>query len=32
VILDEAESWGADPIVVGLQGYSAWKRFLLGAV
>lgn len=32
VILDEAESWGADLIVVGSHGYSAWKRFLLGSV
>lgn len=32
VILDEAESWGADLIVVGSHGYTAWKRFLLGSV
>ena len=32
VILDEAESWGADLIVVGSHGYSAWKRFILGSV
>lgn len=32
VILDEAESWGADLIVVGSHGYSVWKRFLLGSV
>lgn len=32
VILDEAESWGADLIVVGSHGYNAWKRFLLGSV
>lgn len=32
VILDEAESWGADLIVVGSHGYSAWERFLLGSV
>lgn len=32
VILDEAESWGADLIVVGSHGYSAWQRFLLGSV
>ena len=32
VILDEAEDWGADLIVVGSHGYSAWERFLLGSV
>ena len=32
VILDEAETWGADLIVLGSHGYSAWKRFLLGSV
>lgn len=32
VIIDEAEAWGADLIVVGSHGYSAWKRFLLGSV
>jgi nucleotide-binding universal stress UspA family protein len=32
VILDEAESWGSDLIVVGSHGYSAWKRLLLGSV
>jgi nucleotide-binding universal stress UspA family protein len=32
VILDEAESWGANLIVLGSHGYSAWKRFLLGSV
>jgi len=32
VILDEAESWGADLIVLGSHGYNAWKRFLLGSV
>jgi len=32
VILDEAEKWGADLIVVGSHGYNAWERFLLGSV
>jgi nucleotide-binding universal stress UspA family protein len=31
-ILDEAESWGADLVVVGSHGYRAWERFLLGSV
>lgn len=32
VILDEAESWGADLIVVGSHSYRGWQRFLLGSV
>jgi len=32
VILDEAENWRADLIVVGSHGYRAWERFLLGSV
>ena len=32
VILDEAENWGADLIVLGSHGYGTWKRFLLGSV
>lgn len=32
VILDEAEHWGADLIVVGSHGYSGFKRLLLGSV
>ena len=31
-ILDEAEDWGADLIVVGSHGYRAWERFLMGSV
>ena len=32
VILDEAERWGADLIVLGSHGYSRWERLLLGSV
>ena len=32
VILDEAEDWRADLIVVGSHGYRALERFLLGSV
>jgi nucleotide-binding universal stress UspA family protein len=32
VILDEAENWGVDLIVVGSHGYRDWERFLLGSV
>ena len=32
VIVDEAESWRADLIVVGSHGYGTWKRLLLGSV
>lgn len=32
VILDEAEKWGADLIVLGSHGYHGLKRFLLGSV
>lgn len=32
VILDEAEKWSADLIVLGSHGYRAFKRFLLGSV
>jgi nucleotide-binding universal stress UspA family protein len=31
-ILDEAESWDADLIVLGSHGYRGLKRFLLGSV
>src|SRR5262245_21799452 len=32
VILDEAERWDADLIVLGSHGYSGWRRFQLGSV
>jgi len=32
VILDEAESWRPDLIVVGSHGYPTWERLLLGSV
>jgi nucleotide-binding universal stress UspA family protein len=32
VILEEAESWKADLIVVGSHGYPTWERLLLGSV
>ena len=32
VILNEAEKWGADLIVLGSHGYSGFERFLLGSV
>jgi nucleotide-binding universal stress UspA family protein len=32
VILDAAENWGADLIVVGSHGVNGWRRFLLGSV
>ena len=31
-ILDEAERWGADLIVLGSHSYNGWQRFLLGSV
>lgn len=32
VILDVAEEWGANLIILGSHGYGAWERFLLGSV
>jgi len=32
MILDEAERWDADLIVLGSHGYRGWQRFLLGSV
>lgn len=31
-IVEEAETWGADLIVVGSRGYRSWERMLLGSV
>ncbi len=31
-ILDEAEHWGADLIILGSHGYKGLQRFLLGSV
>jgi len=31
-IIDEAEKWGADLVVLGSHGYRGWQRFLLGSV
>ncbi len=31
-IVEEAESWGADLIIMGSHGYGFWQRALLGSV
>ena len=31
-IVEQAEEWGADLIVVGSHGYHTWERMLLGSV
>jgi len=31
-IVEEAEDWGADLIVLGSHGYGLWRRALLGSV
>ena len=31
-IVEEAEAWGADLVVVGSHGYHTWERLLLGSV
>ena len=31
-IVEEAEDWGADLIVMGTHGYGMWKRAMLGSV
>jgi nucleotide-binding universal stress UspA family protein len=31
-ILDEAEKWGADLLIIGSHGYTGLKRMLLGSV
>lgn len=32
VIVEEAERWGADLIIMGCRGLGAWNRLLLGSV
>ncbi len=31
-IVEEAESWGADLIILGSHGYGFWKRAMMGSV
>ena len=32
VIIEKADEWDADLIVLGSHGYNGWQRFLLGSV
>ena len=32
IIVEDADAWGADLIVVGSHGYRTWERMLLGSV
>lgn len=32
LIVEEAEEWGADLIIIGSHGYGFWERTLLGSV
>ena len=32
VVVDEAEAWGADLVLVGSHGYTGLQRFLIGSV
>ncbi len=32
MIVEEAEAWGADLIIIGSHGYGFWSRALLGSV
>ena len=32
VVVEEAQQWGADLIVVGSHGYGFWSRLMLGSV
>lgn len=32
VIIEEADAWPADLIIVGSHGYGAWRRLVLGSV
>lgn len=32
IIVEKAEKWGADLVVIGSHGYHSWERLLLGSV